>query len=119
MHAAEACRPCQRLPALGVRVLCGLIVMGWCYTANALLDTSPKQPVKVAITDMVETTHELLFCEYNLEYRRFQDNGTHSLLTTPEHLAEFQVSLGVAQIRKGWLRWQWVEAIEPLNAAKK
>ena len=35
------------------------------------------------------------------------------MLTTPQHLSQFQVPIGIAVIREGWLGWPWVETVEP------
>lgn len=94
--------------------LVGLTVYCWCLTANALLDRSPAQRRPVEIDEMLQVTHSFIFREYKLKYRFADEQEKHSLLTTPQHLDEFQIPIGVAVVRDGWLGWPWVETIEPI-----
>jgi hypothetical protein len=100
----------------GAVLLGGLTFLCWCFTANALLDQSPRHAEAVQITDMIQVTHSFLFREFKLKFRRAGRDRDDSMLTTPDHLSQFDVPLGNAQIRSGWLGWQWVETIEPLAA---
>ena len=102
----------------GAMLLGGMTVLCWCFTANALLDRSPAKPEIVSITDMIQVTHKFIFREYKMKYRRVNEQKDHSMLTTPEHLEQFVVPSGTAQVRAGWLGWPWVETITPLFGQK-
>ncbi len=101
----------------GAMLLGGATVLCWCFTANALLDNSPVKESAVDITNMIQVTHSFIFREYKLEYRWPGEDKDHSLLTTPDHLAQFLAPMGTARVRSGWLGWRWVETIDPLIVA--
>jgi hypothetical protein len=103
---------------LGAMMLGGMTSLSLCYAANALFDKSAAKPVPIAVTKMIQVTHRFVFREYKLEYRFLKEQATHSLMTTPQHLSEFTVPLGVAQVRAGWLGWPWVETIDPIHVAR-
>jgi hypothetical protein len=98
----------------GSILLGGLTLLCWCFTANALFDTSPRKQVPVEITEMIMETHSFLFREYKLKYSRPGKKKDDSLLTTPGHLDQFVAPVGVAQVREGWLGWPWVETVDPM-----
>jgi hypothetical protein len=98
----------------GGALLTGMTVYCWCLTANALLDRSPAQRRPVAIDEMVQVTHSLIFREYNLKYHFLDHEEKHELLTTPQHLQQFEAPVGMAVIRDGRFGWPWVETIEPV-----
>jgi CubicO group peptidase (beta-lactamase class C family) len=48
--------------------------------------------------------------------RRAEDKSDHTLLTTRDHLNQFQLPpVGIALVRQGWLGWPWVETINPVH----
>lgn len=104
---------------LGCALLMAGTVVSWCYTANALLDKSPRQAEPVIITGAIQTTHKGIIREYTLKYRRREDKKDRSLMTTPEHIDKFVAPVGMAQVRNGWLGWKWVETIDPINMMNK
>jgi hypothetical protein len=102
---------------IGAVLIGGVSSLSLCYSANALFDKSAARPVSIFVTEMIQETHEGIFREYKLKYRRAQDPEVHSLMTTPQHLSEFKVPFGVAQVRSGWLGWPWVETVDPVALA--
>jgi hypothetical protein len=102
----------------GAVLLGGAMSLGLCMTANALFDKSPEVLVPVQITKRVQITHNFLFREYKLQFRRAQDLKDLDLLTTPQHLRQFTIPLGIAHVRSGWLGWHWVETVEPVQLVK-
>jgi hypothetical protein len=107
------------LITLGSVLLGGMTTMSFCMTANAVFDRSPRVFVPVQITNMVEITHEFLFREYKLQFRRAQDVQDIEQLTTPQHLDEFTVPVGIAHVRSGRFGWRWIETVEPIPVAVK
>lgn len=107
----------------GAALLGGITTLSICMTANAVFDKSPQKNVPVQLTEMVQITHKFLFREYKIKYRRLlKDKGVNvqkdsELLTTPQHMKEFTVDLGIARVRDGWLGWPWVETIDPIRIA--
>jgi hypothetical protein len=108
----------------GILVLgAGAILMGactflsWCFTANALFDRSPIKTQPVQITDMIQTTHDFIIRDYRLKYRFKGKKKDDELLTTPDHLNQFELPIGTAEIRSGWLGWPWVETVRPFKVA--
>jgi hypothetical protein len=99
---------------LGAALLGGATVLCWAMTANALLDKSPARPVPVRITDMIQETTDFIYREYKMKYRRAEDKSDQTLLTTPDNLNQFQLPIGIAQVRQGRFGWPWVETIDPL-----
>lgn len=101
----------------------GAILLGagtclcWCFTANALFDRSPIKTQPVQITDMIQTTHDFILRDYRLKYRFKGKKKDDELLTTPDHLNQFDAPIGVAEIRSGWLGWPWVETVRPWKVA--
>jgi hypothetical protein len=98
----------------GSILLSGVTFLCWCYTANALLDDSLAKPENVEITEMIEVTHSFIFREYKLKYRRANQPKDDEMLTTPDHLNQFVVPQGVAQVRAGKFGWPWVDTIDPV-----
>jgi hypothetical protein len=98
----------------GAILLAGLTFLCWCFTANALLDRSPARPENVELTEMIQITHSFIFREYKLKYRRGIKDKDDEFLTTPDHLEQFVVPQGIAQIRSGAFGWPWVETIDPV-----
>jgi hypothetical protein len=100
--------------AMGAAVIGGLTGVCWAFSLNALLDRSPPQNQPAQIREMVVVTHELIVREYRLKYT-LGGWETHSLLTTPEHLASFQRNDGIAEIHAGYFGWPWVKTIHPVD----
>lgn len=98
----------------GAMLLGGATVLGLCLTANAVLDRSPSKPVAVKVTQKLQVTHSFLFREYKLKYRRAADRHDIEMLTTPQHLSQFVVPLGIARVRAGRFGWSWVETVDPI-----
>jgi len=100
----------------GLMLIGGLTSLCWCYTANALLDTSPPKRRPVKILRMVSVTHRLIFREYKIEYQFLDgDAATHSLLSSPAQMARFRIPLAVAEVRRGRLGWPWVDDLVPIG----
>jgi hypothetical protein len=104
---------------LGAAGLGGATVLCWAMTANALLDNSPPQPTIVRITDMIQETTDFIYREYKMKYRRAEDKSDHTLLTTPDHMNQFQAPIGIAHVRQGRFGWPWVETIDPVPLNQK
>jgi hypothetical protein len=66
---------------------------------------------------MIETTHDFIIRDYRLKYRFLGKAKDDELLTTPEHLMEFNLPIGVAEILSGWLGWPWVKTVRPVKIA--
>ena len=92
--------------------------VGACWSANALFDKSGAKSTPIVVTNMVQVTHNFIFREYKMEYHFANEQAKQTLNTTPQHLSQFKIPFGIAQIRAGWLGWRWVETIEPINAAQ-
>jgi hypothetical protein len=101
----------------GAIMLGCVVAMSVCLTINAALDRSQAKLEMVRITQMVEITHEAIFREYKLKYRRANDASDQEFLTTPRHLQEFTIPVGIAHVKSGRLGWHWVEAIAPIRVA--
>ncbi len=104
-----------------VGLLSGALFLGWgifliwAFSANALLDRSQPQYRQVTITRMVSETHKFLFRTYFIEYRLPDSGRTHRLLSTPDHMSQFENNQGIAEIHEGWLGWPWVATIRPVK----
>jgi hypothetical protein len=101
----------------GSVLLCAGTFICWCFTANAIFDRSAITTKNVLITDMIQTTHDFIFRDYRLKYRFRDKQKDDELLTTPDHLMEFDAPLGVAEIQSGWLGWPWVKTVRPVKIA--
>lgn len=101
-------------------LLGALTALCWCFTINACIDTSAPEMRPAIITNMTMTTHSFLFRHYDIEYTFPADASKMKFLTTPEHMAEFDGPLGMAEIHQGYLGWPWVKDIHPVrvDAAK-
>lgn len=98
----------------GALMLGGVIVLCWCFTANAWLDKSTPESRPVEIVEFWSTTHSFLFREYEIEYRLADETKTRKMLSTPAHMREFESRRAMAQVRAGRFGWPWVETISPL-----
>ena len=101
----------------GGALLGGIIGMCLAFTANAWLDSSPPKQVPVTITEMLQTTHNFVFRTYTMKFRRVGAQEDDSILSTPDHIDQFALPLGVALVRQGRFGWPWVETIEPMGRA--
>ena len=97
----------------GAVMLGGVVVLCWCYTANALLDKSKPEFRPVEIVEFWSTTHSFLFREYEIEYRFPGETKTRKLLSTPAQMHQFRSRAGVAAVRAGRFGWSWVETLAP------
>lgn len=101
-------------------LFCGAFLMGymtvlcWCFTYNALADDSPGREQPVAIKNFWQTTHNGVVREYSIEYVFPDSARTHKLMTDPDHIAQFELPLGMAEVHTGRLGWKWVKTIRPL-----
>jgi hypothetical protein len=66
---------------------------------------------------MIQTTHDFILRDYRLKYRFVGKKKDDELLTTPDHLNQFNAPIGIAEIRSGWLGWPWVENVRPFKVA--
>jgi hypothetical protein len=105
------------LIALGAPLLGALTAMCWCFMANAWLDTSTARQVPAKVEEMTQTTHALLFREYELEYTLAGSKERHKRWSTPQELDAFTSTGAVAHIREGRLGWPWVEQLMPAPRA--
>ncbi len=101
----------------GSLLIGGLTVLCWCYTANALLDTSKPEFRPVQIVEFWTTTHSFLFREYQIEYRVEGETKTRKLLSTPAHMRQFRIRQATAEIHAGRFGWPWVKTIAPVQAS--
>jgi hypothetical protein len=101
----------------GSTLLCAGTFLCWCFTANAVFDRSPITTKNVRITDMIQTTHDFIIRDYRLKYRFPDKQKDDELLTTPDHLTEFDAPIGMAEIQSGWLGWPWVKTVRPVKIA--
>jgi hypothetical protein len=106
------------LITLGAMMFGAMASVGACWSANALFDKSAAKSTPIVVTNMVQVTHNFIFREYKMEYHFANEQAKQTLNTTPQHLSQFKIPFGIAQIRAGWLGWRWVETIEPINAAQ-
>jgi hypothetical protein len=98
----------------GAILLGGVVVLCWCYTANALLDRSKPELRPVQIVEFWTTTHSFLFREYEIEYRFPGQPQTRKLLSTPAHMRQFRTRAALAEVHAGRFGWPWVKTLAPL-----
>jgi hypothetical protein len=68
------------------------------------------------VEEMTQTTHALLFREYELEFSLAGSSTRHKLWSTPQELDAFRSKAAVAHVREGRLGWPWVEKVVPARA---
>jgi hypothetical protein len=101
----------------GVILLSGGIMLCLCFTANALLDTSPAKKRIVRVDNLIMETHEFIFRTYKIEYHFLDgDQKKQEFLSTPDHLDQFQTNLAIAEVHAGYLGWPWVKDLKPVPA---
>ena len=100
----------------GAIMMGGVIVLCWCFTANALLDKSKPEFRPVEIVEFWSTTHSFLFREYQIEYRFPRERTTQKLLSRPAHIDQFRTTHGVAEVHAGLFGWPWVKELVPTRA---
>jgi hypothetical protein len=98
---------------LGAPLLGALTALCWCFLANAWLDTSEARAVPAKVESMTQTTHALLFREYEIEFSLAGSAKKHELWSTPDELDAFTSDSAVAWVREGRLGWPWVARIVP------
>jgi hypothetical protein len=104
------------LVAVGMILMGGLTGLCWSFTLNAMLDDSPPQFRPVQVQNLLVVTHKLIFREYKIEYRFLADaDRKHNLLSTPDHMQQFDTDLGLAEVHAGRLGWPWVKTIVPVK----
>jgi hypothetical protein len=103
---------------LGAVLLGGVIVLCWCFTANALLDKSNPEFRPVEIVEFWSTTHSFLLRQYEIEYRFPGETQTRKLLSSPGHMARFRTRHGMAEVHAGRFGWSWVKEITPPQASE-
>ena len=101
------------LLVVGAPLLGAATALCWCLMANAWFDSSAVRQVPARVEEMTQTTHALLFREYELEYTLAGSTGRHKVWSTPQELAAFHSREAVAHVRGGRLGWPWVEKIVP------
>ncbi len=101
----------------GALLLGGVTGMCSAFAANALLDDSAPQRRPVLIRRMVMTTHNFIFREYKIEYQIMGTDEKRDFMSTPAHIEQFQVGVGIpfAEVRAGRFGWAWVEDIKLFN----
>jgi len=100
----------------GSVLLSGVTALCWAYTANAWFDRSPPKLEPVQVVGLIEETRKLLIRSYFIEYRFLAgDDKKRQFLSTPDEMSQFKHKLAVAEVHEGWLGWQWVKSIAPLN----
>jgi hypothetical protein len=92
----------------------GMLMLCWCFAANALLDGSPPLDRPVQIDRKVSVTHHGIFREYKIEYH-FLDGARehHEILSTPPEMVRFFGNHAIAEVHVGRFGWPWVKAIHP------
>ncbi len=110
---------------LGLLLLAGAILLGggtmlcWCFTANALLDSSPAHPRLVRVDDLIKRTHNFIFREYLIKYRFLDENEEkREFLSTPDHIKKFSTDLAIAEVHSGYFGWPWVKDLKPVQKKK-
>jgi len=103
--------------AAGSLLIGGVTVLCWCFTANALLDTSKPEFRPVQIVEFWSTTHNFLFREYEIEYHLEGETKTRKLLSTPAQMRQFRFRQATAEMHAGRFGWLWVKTIGPVRAS--
>jgi hypothetical protein len=103
----------------GALLLGGGVVLCWCFTANAMFDTSKPELRPVEIVEFWSTTHSFLFREYEIEYRFPGETQSRKLLSSPAHMHQFRSRQGVAEIHAGRFGWSWIKTIAPPEVTLK
>jgi hypothetical protein len=102
----------------GAIMMGGVIVLCWCFTANALLDKSNPEFRPVEIVEFWSTTHSFLLRQYEIEYRFPGETQTRKLLSSPAHMARFRTRHGMAEVHDGRFGRSWVKEITPPQASE-
>jgi Protein of unknown function (DUF3592) len=99
----------------GAILLSGGIGLCLCFTANALLDTSPAQKHIVRVDNLIMETHKYIVRTYKIEYHFLDgDLKKHDFLSTPDHLDQFSTNVAIAEVHAGYLGWPWVKDLKPV-----
>lgn len=100
---------------VGALGLGGATMLCWAFTLNAWLDDSPGQNQLVQIDEMIQTTHSFIFREYAMKFHRVGREESLSFLSTPDHMQQFEIDAGLAEVHAGRFGWPWVRTIKPLK----
>jgi hypothetical protein len=94
----------------------GLAILYGTYAVNALCDRSAGREQKVQISRFKVQEHHGIFRTHTIEYLVPWSPRTCRLCTSPERIAELEragAGMGIAEIRRGYLGWPWVDSIRP------
>lgn len=97
----------------GAPLLGAVTALCWCFMANAWLDASAPRRIPATVVSITQTTHALLFREYEIEFTLEGVSAPKKLLSSPEELGAFDTTAAVALLRDGRFGWPWVERVEP------
>lgn len=103
---------------LGVALLSSLTILSLLFGVNALLDSSKPEYKPVQLTKFTQTTYNLIYRTYQIEYDYPNPNQTHDFQTTYEHINKFQYKFGIIELHRGFLGWPWVRQIIPAIPAQ-
>jgi hypothetical protein len=102
-------------PLAGFVLAGGLLSTLLIICANAALDKSAPRYREIEIVKLWQTTHDLIFREYEIEYvdRSTREKTKHS--ARPEDLDRFATTrAGLVDIREGFLGMSWIRQICPV-----
>jgi hypothetical protein len=109
---------------IGLVLIAGTFLLGggtmlcWCFTANALLDSSPGQLRPVAVDDLIMRTHKFIFREYLIKYHFLDEKEEkREFLSAPDHISQFNTNLAIAEVHSGYFGWPWVKDLKPVKKA--
>lgn len=95
--------------------LVGLTVVNVLFYINACFDTSKPEYKVVKIDQFTQTTYNLIYRTYKIEYFYPGPHDHHSISTTYRHIMSFENELGIIEIHHGFLGWEWVKGITPVK----
>jgi hypothetical protein len=81
---------------------------------NAALDSSPARYRDVEIVNVWRTTHHFIVRIYEIEYAELGSGRKAKCPARPEYINEFQMGVGVLDVRTGFLGVPWVRQIYPV-----
>jgi len=82
---------------------------------NASFDRSAPVYREVQVVEFWQTTRQLIFRDYSIEYREFASGKKEKLAARVEKMQEFDLRFGALEIGKGALGMPWVRDIHPLH----
>lgn len=98
---------------LGISFLVSLTLLSVLFGINALLDSSKPEYKLVKLTRFTQTTYNLIYRTYQIEFAYPALNQTHVFQTTYDHINRFQYDAGFIEIHRGYLGLPWVKQIIP------